>query len=38
MARLVGARIAMMDEADRVLLETYISARRFPARDVAPLL
>ena len=36
--RLVGARIDTMDEQDRVLLENYIKARRFPARDVAPLL
>jgi c-di-GMP-binding flagellar brake protein YcgR len=37
-ARLLGARIDMMDEQDRLLLENYIKARRFPARDVAPFL
>jgi hypothetical protein len=36
--RFVGAKIDMMDEQDRLLLENYIRARRFPARDVAPLL
>ena len=36
--RLVGARIDRMDEQDRLLLENYVRARRFPARDVAPLL
>ena len=37
-ARLVGVRIDTMDEQDRLFLENYIKARRFPARDVAPLL
>ena len=36
--RLVGARIDMVEEQDRVLLENYVRSRRFPARDVAPLL
>jgi hypothetical protein len=37
-ARLVGAKIDMMDEEDWVPPENYIRARRFPARDVEPLL
>ena len=37
-ARLVGARINMVEEQDRLLLEDYVRARRFPAGDVAPLL
>lgn len=35
---LVGARIDIIDEEDRLLLENFIKSRRFPARDVAPLL